>query len=54
MTATTTATASQDTQLLDCIRVLSQLAPDTQRKIINVLTGMCTMAQLDTLQRNPA
>lgn len=49
MTPTATAPAPQDMQLLDCIKVLSQLTPDTQRKIVNVLSGMCMMAQMDSI-----
>lgn len=54
MTPTATAPAPQDMQLLYCIKVLSQLTPDTQRKIVNVLSGMCMMAQMDSIQRKPA
>lgn len=54
MIPTATAPAPQDMQLLDCIKVLSQLTPDTQRKIVNVLSGMCMMAQMDSIQRKPA
>ena len=54
MTPTATAPAPQDMQLLDCIKVLSQLTPDTQRKIVNVLSGVSMMAQMDSIQRKPA
>lgn len=50
--------AAQDreraTKLLLCVQNLSRLSGETQEQILQIVNGMCIMAQLDESKRKPA
>lgn len=42
------------TKLLLCVQKLSRLSGETQEQILQIVNGMCIMAQLDESKRKPA
>lgn len=50
--------AAQDreraTKLLLCVQNLSRLSDEKQEQILQIVNGMCIMAQLDESKRKPA
>lgn len=54
MISTTAQDQERATKLLLCVQNLSRLSGETQEQILQIVNGMCIMAQLDESKRKPA
>ena len=54
MISTTAQDQERATKLLLCVQNLSRLSDETQEQILQIVNGMCIMAQLDESKRKPA
>ena len=54
MISNTAQDQERATKLLLCVQKLSRLSGETQEQILQIVNGMCIMAQLDESKRNPA